>query len=113
MAVAAENVNPPERPVSALHTCDCGSVYAEPPAFTRITVKEPPPDAAWLTVKVWPDTVTVPARAVPVFDATLNPMVPFPRPVEADVIVIHAALLAAVPGHPPLLVTAKTTLPPS
>jgi hypothetical protein len=66
--------------------------------------------AAWLTVKVWPATVSVPLRAAPVFAATLNSTEPGPLPLVPDVMLSHDALLLAVQLQP-LVVEIVTGLP--
>jgi hypothetical protein len=56
---------------------------------------------AWLTVKVWPLTATVPVRGPPVPLATTEMLtVPLPVPLAGGVTVIHEALGDAVQGHP-------------
>ena len=65
---------------------------------------------------VWPATVSVPFRAVPVFAATLNRTVPLPLSLGAVVMVSHdGALLVAVHAHPigPVTVTAWLVAPPA
>jgi hypothetical protein len=52
--------------------------------------------AACDTVNTRPAIVIVPVRAAPVFAATPNVTLPFPRSLEPDNTVIHDALLAAV-----------------
>ena len=62
---------------------------------------------AWVTVNVWPATVSMPFRAAPVgFPATVNAAVPDPLPLAPDVIVIQDAVLAAVQAQPSIVVTA-------
>ena len=53
-----------------------------------------------MTVNVCPATVSVPLRAEPLFDATVNPTVPEPLPLAADVMVIHDTPLVAVQAQP-------------
>lgn len=61
---------------------------------------------AWVTVTVWPATVSVPVRGeLAVFAAMENATPPLPLPVAPDVIVSHAALLAAVQVQPASVVT--------
>ena len=52
--------------------------------------------AACVTVNGRPAIVSVPVRAAPVLEATLNATEPLPVPVAPDVTVIHEALLLAV-----------------
>ena len=56
--------------------------------------------AACVTVNAWVAIVSVPTRCAPTFDAIVNATDPAPLPLAPDAIVIHAALLAAVHGHP-------------
>jgi hypothetical protein len=58
-----------------------------------------------LTVNVCVAIVIVPARAVPVFAATLKPTVPLPVPEAPLVTVIHGAPLTAVHAHAAVVVT--------
>ena len=61
---------------------------------------------AWVTVTVWPATVSVPVRAaVPVFAAIEKVTLPFPLPLAPDVIVSQASLLVAVQLQPAAVVT--------
>jgi hypothetical protein len=58
-----------------------------------------------VTVNAKPAIVTVPVRAAPVFEATLNVTEPFPVPVAPATTVIHGASLVAVreqPAPPPM-----------
>jgi hypothetical protein len=69
---------------------------------------------AWVTVKVWPATVSVPVRdEVDVLAATVNATVPLPLPEAPLVTVIHAALLVAVQAQPLVVVTATVELSPA
>ncbi len=63
--------------------------------------------AAWVTVKVRPAIVSVPARPAPVFAATVKSTEPPPLPVAPDVIVNQGALLVAVQLQP---ADAETTI---
>ncbi len=55
------------------------------------------PVAPWVTVTVWPATVTVPVRAVPVvLAATLNVTEPMPDPLAPAVTVIQDVVVVAV-----------------
>jgi hypothetical protein len=66
-----------------------------------------------VTVRVWPATVTVPARlAVAVFAATFNVTVPPPLPL-AGLTVIHVAALVAVQVQPVAVVTVAEAVPPA
>jgi len=66
--------------------------------------------AAWVTVNVCPAMLSVPVReVVAVFAPTLYATEPEPLPLAPEVIVIHAALLAAVHVQPVAAVT--VTLP--
>ena len=68
--------------------------------------------AAWVTVYVWPPTVTVAVRAAPVLAATVTTTVPVPVPL-AGATVAHAALLDAVQPHVvALAVTGTLNVPP-
>jgi hypothetical protein len=53
-----------------------------------------------VTVIVVEATVSVPVRASPLFEATLNVAEPLPLLFAPDVIVIHDALLCAVHAQP-------------
>jgi hypothetical protein len=65
-------------------------------------------------VKVFPAAVIVPVReAVAVFAATVKTTVPFPEPLAPELIVIHAAPLAAVHAHPVPAVTLRLLGPPA
>ena len=66
----------------------------------------------WLTVNVWPATVSVPLRAPPVFAATVNETVPGPLLLALPVIVSHAALAVAVQAQPVADCTLKLPGPP-
>jgi hypothetical protein len=66
----------------------------------------------WLTVKVWPATVSVPERAPPSVDAVVNRTVPLPLPLAPDVTVIHETLLVAVQPQPAGDVTSVLPVPP-
>jgi hypothetical protein len=69
---------------------------------------------AWVTVKVWPATVSVPVRDdVEVLAATVNATEPLPLPDAPLVTVIHAALLLAVQAQPLVVVTAIVELSPA
>ena len=62
--------------------------------------------AAWLTVNVWPATVSVPARGVgSVLAATENCTVPLPVPDAPAVIDSHETLAVADHAQPPTVVT--------
>ncbi|MCU1386108.1 MAG: hypothetical protein JWL71_4805 [Acidobacteria bacterium] len=70
--------------------------------------------AACVTVKVWPPIVSVPARAAPVFAATLKLTVPLPVPDAPPVTVSHPALALAVHVQLPAeAVTATDPEPPA
>jgi hypothetical protein len=63
--------------------------------------------AAWVTVTVWPATVSVPVRGeVAGFAAIEKFTAPFPLPLAPEVTVSHAALLVAVQVQPAAVVTA-------
>ena len=66
-----------------------------------------------MTVKVWPATVTVPVRTLPVFAATLNVTAPLPAPLALARTVIQATLLPAVQAQPFATVTDADTSAPS
>ena len=60
----------------------------------------------WVTVTVWPATVSVPVRwDVEVFAVALNVTVPLPLPLAPPLMVSHAALLVAVHVQPVAAVT--------
>ena len=66
-----------------------------------------------MTVKVWPATVKVPVRGVPLgFAATLKLVVPPPFPLAPAVMVSQASLLVAVHAQPVGAVTAVDPVPP-
>src|SRR5262245_50662678 len=69
------------------------------------------PLAAWLTVTVWPATVSVPVR-VPLAAATLNVTAPLPVPLAPDVTVMKSDWLAAVQAHEASVVTLTVNVPP-
>jgi len=66
----------------------------------------------WLIVNVRPAIVMVPDRAGPPVDATVKFTVPFPFPLEPDVIVIHGCALVAVHAQPAPAATVTDPLPP-
>jgi hypothetical protein len=69
--------------------------------------------AAWLTVTVWPATVSVPERGdVTVFSAIENDTVALPVPLAALVIVSQESFAAAVHGHEDVVVM-STLLEPA
>src|SRR5262245_26238557 len=66
--------------------------------LSGVTVPVQPP-VAWLTVTVWPPSVNVPVRGLPVvFCATENVTEPIPVP-EPLVIVIQLVVVVAVHEH--------------
>ena len=83
-------------------------------AVTEIAVPEPPAalmdwllefmetvhEPAWLTVNVWPATVMVPVRALPVLAAAEIVTLPLPLPAAAPTIPSHDTLLTAVHAQP-------------
>jgi hypothetical protein len=64
-------------------------------------------------VNVWPAIVSVPLRAAPPFDATLNVTDPLPLPEAPFVNVIQASLAVAVHAQVAPAVTATVPLPPA
>jgi hypothetical protein len=66
---------------------------------------------AWLTVKVAPPMVSVPARLEPVLAATANVTEPLPDPDAPPVMEIHDALLDALQPHPVAAVTVLVPVP--
>ena len=58
-------------------------------------------------------TVIVPARARPVFGATLNPTEPLPVPLVPDVIVIHEPVAVEVQEQSLSVDTLIETVPPT
>jgi hypothetical protein len=104
-----------------IHVALLVAVHAQPPAVETATGVPAPPAIGkdWLlglmeveqfadcvTVNVCPAMVSVPVRAAPVLAAMAKLTVPLPVPLAPDVIVIHAALLAAVQAHPVVVETA-------
>jgi hypothetical protein len=100
-----------------IHDAEVDAVHAQPAAVVTATGGAGPPPApsecavgamvyeqlgagaaAWLTVSTWPPIESVPVLAAPVLTSTEKDTVPFPTPVAAPVIVIHATPLVAV--HP-------------
>jgi hypothetical protein len=73
------------------------------------------PAAAWVTVNVWPATVSVPPRGEAFgFTAALNVTAPPPLPVAPPVIVSHeVSLLTPVHAQPPGVVTVVDPVPPA
>ena len=109
--------------VTEIQLSPVAAVHAQPSAVVTVT-DELVPDAGtdavvgltvnehvlalaapWLTVTVMSATVSVPLRAPPVFAAMLNDRVPLPLPLDAPLIDIHEALLAADQLHPAPAVT--------
>lgn len=120
----------PDAVVTVIHDSDVVAVHMqlvvvvtdvdpEPPAGLTLTVAGfneywQPVLAAWVTVKVRPAIDKVPLRCDELVDgATVNATLPFPLPLDPDVIVIHAALLCAVQLQPAALVTADDPVPPA
>ena len=69
---------------------------------------------AWVTVNVWPATVSVAVRALSsVLAAALNATAPAPLPAAPDVTVSQAALLVAVQAQPAGAVTVTEPVPPA
>lgn len=68
---------------------------------------------AWLIVKVRPPAVIVPVRAIPLFGAAENVIVPLPLPEPPPLTVIQEALLTAVQAQPFAELMAKLPVPPS
>jgi hypothetical protein len=68
--------------------------------------------AAWVTVNVWPATVSVPVRAVPVFAATFAATAPLPLPLAPAAIETKGALLVAVQPQAPAADTETVAVPP-
>jgi hypothetical protein len=67
---------------------------------------------AWVTVTVWPATVTVPVRgAAAIFGVTENCARPPPARLLPAVIAIHPALLIAVQEHPAAVLTVMVPVP--
>jgi hypothetical protein len=66
----------------------------------------------WVTVTVWPATVSVPDRFGPVAAATANVTVPDPLPLAPEVIVIHGCALEAVHAQPAPPLTFTVRVPP-
>ena len=64
-------------------------------------------------MKAWPAIVSVPVRAAPPFDATLNVTGPLPLPDAPLVSVIQASFAVAVHAQPAPAVTATLPLPPN
>src|SRR5205807_636162 len=56
--------------------------------------------AVCITVNAWPPIASVPARAAPAFEATLNDRVPAPVPDAPEAIVIHGTFDTAVHAQP-------------
>jgi hypothetical protein len=70
--------------------------------------------ANWVTVTVWPPTVTVALRDdADVLAVAVTVTVPLPEPLPPLVIVSHVALLVAVHEHPVATVTVTVPLPPA
>ena len=70
------------------------------------------PAEACVTVKVSLATFNVPVRAAPALEATSKLTVPVPVPLVPPVILIQLAVLVAVQGHPPGVVTLNSPVPP-
>lgn len=85
-----------------------------PPAGTdaNVVASETLHPCPWLTVNVCPAIVIDPERPGPVVEATVKLTVPFPLPLEPDVMVIHGCALAAVQAQPAPAVTLTEPLPP-
>jgi len=64
-------------------------------------------------VKAWPAIVSVPVRAAPAFDATLNATDPMPLPDAPLVSVIQASFAVAVHAQPAPAVTPTLPVPPA
>ncbi len=89
-------------PVVTVELC----VLTPPGGVTVVgeTVKVQVP--CWITVTVWPATVSVPVRdEVPVFAAMEKATVPLPLPLTPDVMLSQVALLVAVQLQPVVVVT--------
>jgi hypothetical protein len=105
------------------------AVQSQLPAVDSVAVKLPPAAGAfhvagetvyaqgvpaWVTVNVWPATVSVPVRdAVDVLAATTKPTTPFPLPDAPLPIVIQETLLVAVQAQPLADVTDTVALSPA
>src|SRR6266487_6661110 len=60
----------------------------------------------------WPETVSLPVRAAPVFASTENVMAPLPDPLDTLVSSRNPSLLIADQLHAPLVVMLIVKLPP-
>ena len=70
------------------------------------------PAAAWLTVMVWPEMVTVPVRAAPVLAMTEKVSEPLPDPLDGLVSAMNASLLIDTQLQTLLVVIVIVELPP-
>ena len=89
---------------------------AEPPAKIAVGEGCVPIDglvhADCVTVTVFPATVSVALREVPMLGATVNAVVPLPVPLVPDVIVIHVLSVELDHMQLALVVTAIDPVPP-
>ena len=88
----------------------CTAVVDDPAADVSVREVGETPNVQemplWVTVTVWPATVSVPMRCdVDVLAVALKVTVPLPVPLAPPLIVSHAALLVAVHAHPAPAVT--------
>src|SRR5947209_6282813 len=95
MATPVTKALPPLYPKSAFHNCPSGSVYAAPPARTRIGEKQPPQLL----------TVTETAAALPLLPAAsrataVNECAPLPAVVVSQV-VLNGAAVTSPPSFTP------------
>ena len=109
------------------HDAEAPAVQGHPTLVLTVTDPDPPPSGTLadvglilklqpelcVTVNVRPAIVSVPLRAGPVVEATLNCTVPFPLPEAPLLIVIQAALLVAVHSHAATVATETDAEPPA
>jgi hypothetical protein len=70
------------------------------------------PAPVWVTVTVFPATVTAPVRSAPESAATLMTALPLPVPLAPDVSVMNEADVLAVQAQPLCVVTVTVDAPP-
>ena len=108
-------------PLMVSHPALLVAVQVQPVAAVTVVVDDPAADVSvrevgetpkvqemplWVTVTVWPATVSVPTRcAVDVLAVALKVTVPLPEPLAPPLTASHPALLVAVHPHPVPAVT--------
>lgn len=98
-----------------VHGADAGRDAEHPEPLVTLPAQFPNTGslAAWLTVTVWPATVTVPVRASPRFSVTVMATVPGPLLLVTDVTLKNEEVEETVQAQPAFVVTLIVADPPT